>query len=717
MEQQTEQASQQPPLRRAVEEPVGQPQSAESIQTPPSPPLVQPAADASTAAEGATPAEGARPDRSARFSTVLAPLRQRTFRALCDCRARFQHRHLDAERRRRLADDVALTPSPLVVALMQTATSLPIFLIGLPAGALADLVNRRRLLLVAQAWMLLAAGLLGVLTLAGWTTPWVLLMLTFALGLGSALNAPAWQAVVPETVPASSLPAAIPLNSASFNLARAVGPALGGLVVAVVGPALNFLLNAASFLGTILVLLRWRRPPRTSHLPGERLLGATRAGLRYARHAPELHAVLVRCAAFITCASALWALLPLVARDQLGLSSFGYGALLGALGLGAVSGAGVLPRVRTRFSVDQQVAGREPGFRGWDARARTGAQCRRGVCRSTRRWRGLDDRDRRFECDRANVRAEMGAGACAGHLPARLPGRASHRQHPLGCRGRTHRGGDNPSRGGWLHADRGGRDARLALETGAHLDLSPSHHLPEPSMSEDIAPDPEEGPVLVTIEYRVRPGEAEGFVPAMRNVGRLRRRDGALRWDCSAIRRTRIGTWRPSSSSRGPSTCASGSGPPSPTAPSRNVRSAFWRVAHRRRGADGLAPGRRARLARASRSRTASNTCGQPVQFSPVDEPSASNGYTRRHPCKRNITRARHDRVRADLQAGCKTMATQWSTSGGTAPAALRSGQHVFARVRRSSVKWPVTSTMCCCRGISGLRSIWCLREWMYSKP
>ena len=153
----------------------------------------------------------------------------------------------------------SLTPSPLLVALMQTATSLPIFLVGLPAGTLADLVDRRKLLLVTVAWMLLVALGLGVLTLAGLVSAWTLLALTFLLGLGAALNAPAWQAIVPELVDREELPAAVALHAMGFNVARAVGPAIGGLVVAASGPAAVFLLNAASFLGVLVVLARWRR--------------------------------------------------------------------------------------------------------------------------------------------------------------------------------------------------------------------------------------------------------------------------------------------------------------------------------------------------------------------------------------------------------------------------------------------------------------------------
>src|SRR5579859_5194277 len=250
-----------------------------------------------------------------------------------------------------------LTRSPVLVALMQTATSLPIFLAGLPAGALADLVDRRRLLLFAQAWMLLVAGVLGVFTIVGVINPWILLMFTFALGLGSAFTAPAWQAIIPEIARRPQMPAAVALESAGFNIARAVGPAAGGAIVAWLGPGANFLLNAASFMATIVVLYRWRRAPRRSPLPGERLISATRTGLRYARHATELHAVLVRTAAFIVCAGALWALLLLVARRDIGLSSGGYGLLLGGLGAGAVGGATLLPRLRDRLSADVRVAG------------------------------------------------------------------------------------------------------------------------------------------------------------------------------------------------------------------------------------------------------------------------------------------------------------------------------------------------------------------------
>src|SRR5919201_2183634 len=228
----------------------------------------------------------------------------------------------------------SLTPSPLLVALMQTDTSLPVFLDGLPAGALADVVDRRKLLLVTMAWTLLVALALGLLTLAGLMSAWTLLALTFLLGLGGALNAPVWLATVPELVERQELPSAVALHSAGFNVARAVGPALGGLVVAAAGPTAVFLLNAASFLGVLVAIYRWRRAHVPSDAPPEDMLGATAAGMRYVRHAPALQAVLVRIGVFSLGASALWALLPVMARHELGLDATGYGIVLGSLGFG-----------------------------------------------------------------------------------------------------------------------------------------------------------------------------------------------------------------------------------------------------------------------------------------------------------------------------------------------------------------------------------------------
>ena len=250
----------------------------------------------------------------------------------------------------------SLTSSATLVALVQTATSLPIFLAGLPSGAIGDVVDRRKLLLVVQGWMLAVAGALGILTFLEANTPLVILVLTFALGLGAAMMAPTWQAIQPELVPRQEFSQAISLGAVQFNLARAVGPALGGLVVAIAGPGAVFLINAASFLAVAIPIYRWRRPAEESALPPEHVTAAIWSGIRYVRNAPGIRAVLVRASVFIFFASALWALLPLLARDQLGLGSGGYGLLLGCVGVVSVLEATVLPSLRRRFSQDTAVA-------------------------------------------------------------------------------------------------------------------------------------------------------------------------------------------------------------------------------------------------------------------------------------------------------------------------------------------------------------------------
>src|SRR5579884_1425684 len=211
----------------------------------------------------------------------------------------------------------AANSSPLLVALVQTATNLPVFLLGVPAGAVADIVDRRKLLLITQAWMLAAAGALGALTLLGLTGPYTLLWLTFALGLGATMNGPAWQAIVPELVPKVELPAAIALNSVGFNLARAVGPALGGMVVAAVGAGAAFILNAVSFVGVLIVLFWWKREPEHEAVGSETVRAAMWAGMRYVRFAPFMHSVLLRSGLFVFSASAIWAILPVVAKIEL----------------------------------------------------------------------------------------------------------------------------------------------------------------------------------------------------------------------------------------------------------------------------------------------------------------------------------------------------------------------------------------------------------------
>jgi predicted MFS family arabinose efflux permease len=246
-----------------------------------------------------------------------------------------------------------LTPSPLMVGLVQAAAAIPVFLVVLPAGALADIVDRRKLLIFTQSWMVLAAAALGILTLFDAVSPWMLLLFTFLLGLGAVMNDPAWQAITPEVISPERHAPAVALNSAGFNVARAIGPALGGLVVATAGSGWSFLLNAASFYGVIFFLCKWRRvagEPR----PTQGMRQAIVEGFRHVRATPQVRSVLIRTGAFSIGATSLLALLPVVCQPH---GAQGYGFLLTCFGLGALAGAAVLPRLRLRYSVDGLVAG------------------------------------------------------------------------------------------------------------------------------------------------------------------------------------------------------------------------------------------------------------------------------------------------------------------------------------------------------------------------
>jgi MFS family permease len=246
-----------------------------------------------------------------------------------------------------------LTTSPLMVGLVQAAAAVPVFLVVLPAGALADMVDRRQLLLFTQSWMVVASAALGVLTLLHAMNPWVLLLFTFLLGLGAVMNDPAWQAITPEVISPQRHASAVALNSAGFNVARAVGPALGGIVVAAAGSGWSFLLNAASFFGVIYFLYNWKRPPHQP-LPTRRVRDAIIEGFRHVRSTPQVRSVLIRTGAFSVGASSLLALLPVICQPH---GAQGYGFLLTCFGLGALAGATILPRLRLLYSVDGLVAG------------------------------------------------------------------------------------------------------------------------------------------------------------------------------------------------------------------------------------------------------------------------------------------------------------------------------------------------------------------------
>jgi MFS family permease len=240
-----------------------------------------------------------------------------------------------------------------IVSLVQTAATLPMVLFSLAAGVLADAFDRRRLLLWVQVYFVVVAGLLTVLTAQGAMPPLLLLAFTFAIGVGNAVMVSTWQPLITELVPRAHLAPAIRLDMVSVNVARAVGPAIAGVVIAAFGVPPVFAINAACTLFLIGALLAWRRPPADTSGPRERFLPALRAGGRYVRHEPVVRLILLRLAIFVAPATAMWALLPVIANRQLGLGADGYGVLFGALGVGAITAAFTVGRLAQRLSANR----------------------------------------------------------------------------------------------------------------------------------------------------------------------------------------------------------------------------------------------------------------------------------------------------------------------------------------------------------------------------
>jgi MFS family permease len=420
----------------------------------------------------------------------------------------------------------SLSSRPLYIALIQTASALPFFLLALPAGAIGDIFDRRRLILGTELWMLAIAVILAAVTIAGAMTPWLLLLLTLALSLGDAVEAPTWRAIFPELVKKEDLTPALALNGIEFNLARAVGPGLAGLVIAVAGVGAAFTLNAASFLGVILVIARWKRPARKRRLPAETLRGASSAAIRYVRYSPGLRTVLLRSACVIFFSSAFWALLPTVAKD-LSKSSVGYGLLLGFFGAGAVLGAVLLQRASAALSREAILSAATVTF---------GA-----IVVSTATLHSL-----------AILCALMLFGGAAWTVFMSLFNTMVQNLAPDWVRARVlavylfvFQGSVAIGSTLWgFAADHSNAHAALLISgmgVGACLllqfpfrlpntevDLSPWNHWGRPSMFEDIAP--ELGPVLVTVRYVIDPAKAPGFLKEIHKYERVRRRDGATRW-------------------------------------------------------------------------------------------------------------------------------------------------------------------------------------------
>ncbi|WP_242055716.1 MULTISPECIES: MFS transporter [Nostocales] len=422
----------------------------------------------------------------------------------------------------------SLSPSPFLIALMQAASSLPFFLLALPAGALADVVDRRKMLLWTQGWMLLIAALLGFLTLANITTPWILLVLTFALSLGSSMNMPVWQAVTPELVEKEQLPQAVTLSGIVVNLSRSIGPALAGIIIAQAGTGAVFLLNAASFVGVILVVYQWRRTPQKSGLPTERFIGAVQAGIRYVRHAPTFQSVLIRTSAYILFASALFALLPLLGRRELKLDALGYGIILGFWGIGGLAGAFILPKLRQQFSIDKLVAGSSV-LMGIMLLALGTVRNFYVVC-ALMLLVGIAS----LSC---MVSFTVSAQTA---VPTWVRARALsvHLLVFQGCMtlGSLFWGAVAQSTSITVALTTAGvgliggvaLTARYRLRCAEKLDLRSSLHWDQPPIA--FEPCPNDGPVLISLEYRIDPANAEEFTKAIQALSQIRRRDGAIRW-------------------------------------------------------------------------------------------------------------------------------------------------------------------------------------------
>jgi MFS family permease len=428
-----------------------------------------------------------------------------------------------------------LTPSPLLIALMQTAASLPVLLLGLLAGATADIFDRRRLLIFWQAWMLTAVALLSVLTFFDIISPWILLILTFLLNIGAAMNSPAWQAIVPEVIPRPQLPDAISLNSAGFNLARALGPALGGLAIALfaratTGAASVFLLNSLSFVGVILVLYRWQRnPPFKSALPSERIRGSMRSGIRYIRYAPMLQAAFVRTLMFTLFVSAVWALLALVARNDLHQGAMGYGILNGSMGFGAVIGATLLPRVRRKLSADVIIASATCVFVATLlvlALVKVPLIIIAFLIAGGFAWTSA--------MSTLNLAVQVS-------VPTWVQARALGAYQMIFSAGMALGGviwgfiAEHVSTSKSLLCAAAGLAVTLPISLRFHVlrgvvpDLSPHRYsFPAPELASER--EDSEGPVRVSIEYQIDPKDYAAFTKAIHQLKDVRLRDGAIRW-------------------------------------------------------------------------------------------------------------------------------------------------------------------------------------------
>ncbi len=421
-----------------------------------------------------------------------------------------------------------MTPSALMVALVQTASTAPTLVFGLFAGALADIIERRKVILATQVILLVTTLMLGAATVAGWMVPWALLALTFVIGAGFTLYMPAQQASINDLVSRNELPRAVALGAVAFNVARAVGPALAGALVAWIGSGSTLLASAVFFVAMIVVVRGWKRDETA--LPGvpETLVSGIMSGLRYARHSAPMRSIIVRNLSFSVCASALWALLPVIARDQLGLDAGGFGLLFGSFGAGAVAGALSIPRQLQKYPLTRVVtaatlfwvmattllASTHYTFVAVIASGAAGAawvgvlaSLSAGTQSAAPAW----VRARAVAMNLLAVQASLAVGSIvwgtiASHWDTRVALLAAAVAMMV-----------------LLAANRGVR-----VRMGVEADVTPGAQLPDLGIA--IEPQPDDGPVLIQIEYRVDAEQRDAFLRAIRRIGPTRRRNGATSW-------------------------------------------------------------------------------------------------------------------------------------------------------------------------------------------
>jgi MFS family permease len=420
----------------------------------------------------------------------------------------------------------SLTTRVTYVALIQTASALPFFFLALPAGAIGDIFNRRKLILGTEIWMAAVAILLAVATIAHVMTPWILLLLTLALSLGDAVESPAWRAIFPDLVPKKDLSPALALNGIEFNLARAVGPGLAGLIIAAAGVGAAFILNAVSFLGVIFVIARWKHPSHARKTPAETIPGGTLAAVRYVRYSPSIQILLVRAGCVIFCTSAFWALLPSVAKT-LNKGAIGYGLLLACFGTGAVLGAIALDRARATLSTETLLT--IATFLFGAVVLATGTVGILSVLCLLMTFAGaawivfmslFNTLIQNLAPDwvRARVLAvylfvfqgSVALGSLVwGYVADRTSVELAFLLSSVGIGLST-----------LLRFP-------LPLPT-ASVDLSSWNHWGKPALFAE--PKPTQGPVLVTVEYTIDPKRASEFLAVIYKYQRIRRRDGAIQW-------------------------------------------------------------------------------------------------------------------------------------------------------------------------------------------